>query len=114
MQESRQGRPGSGRPISKPSAVSPCKSNFGTEGSAASEVAAAADDPEVERMELLALRRELRERERRLHEREQHLQSKEAVIQVCCSLLPAVIGGWVLFCQLGHMAATSTNLEFLA
>ena len=52
------------------------------EGSAASDMAGAADETEAERMELLALRRQLRERERRLHEREQHLQSKEAVIQV--------------------------------
>lgn len=94
--------------------MSPCKSISGTQGSAASEVAAAADDPEVERMELLALRRELRERERRLHEREQHLQSKEAVIQVCCSLLPAVICGWVLFCHSEETAATPKTLEFLA
>ena len=83
-------RPGSGRPVSLPPSGSPCRS-IDTENSAAGEMAAAADDTEAERMELLALRRQLRERERRLHEREQHLQSKEAVIQVCCSLLPALM-----------------------
>ena len=52
------------------------------EGSLPGDTASAEAGALTERMELLALRRQLREREARLRQKEQLLQSKEADIQV--------------------------------
>jgi hypothetical protein len=61
---------------------SPSTMSTAREGSSPGDTASAEAGALTERMELLALRRQLREREARLRQKEQLLQSKEADIQV--------------------------------
>ena len=71
----------SGGPI-RVSLRSPSTMSAVQEGSPPGDTASAEAGALTERMELLALRRQLREREARLRQKEQQLQNKEADIQV--------------------------------